>query len=423
VNLKTGGHRSMTLRSRCNLSFICFFLLLIILGAGKSLAIQESPMLFKDLTPQHWAYNTVAWAISKKITFGYEDGTFRPDEKATEAQFIAFLVRGFGDIPDLTADSKNHLTSWSDKYYNYLINLNYPITRNQHSFTRRAAADILSSTQGVNYSERFAIQYLINHGLVNGETSATIEGFKGKDDLTRAEALQLIKNVLDKAANKTLQIRPQNPGDTTILNVPKIPIEQLHSLGSAEQAILVTAPSYGDTSVKIETFEKINGLWYEKFAPLKGVIGELGFTPKMTEGNKQSPEGVFTLGSAFGKYANPGTALPYQQVNADDYWVDDPESRLYNTWQTGPVNGRWTSAEHLLRSDGAYDYAVVIDFNTDRIPGDGSAIFLHVWLPQDNSTLGCTALSESDLLEIMKWLDPSKHPIIIQGTADFVSKL
>ena len=76
------------------------------------------------------------------------------------------------------------------------------------------------------------------------------------------------------------------------------------------------------------------------------------------------------------------------QVDAQDVWVDDSASSLYNTHQRTPANGRWASAEKLLNQP-AYNYAQVIGYNEARTPGRGSAIFLHV--DKGAGTAGCVS--------------------------------
>jgi murein DD-endopeptidase / murein LD-carboxypeptidase len=48
---------------------------------------------FTDVPSNHWAYNDIQILASLGITKGYGDGTFRPNDKVTRAQFIAFLYR------------------------------------------------------------------------------------------------------------------------------------------------------------------------------------------------------------------------------------------------------------------------------------------------------------------------------------------
>jgi L,D-peptidoglycan transpeptidase YkuD (ErfK/YbiS/YcfS/YnhG family) len=54
----------------------------------------------------------------------------------------------------------------------------------------------------------------------------------------------------------------------------------------------------------------------------------------------------------------------------------------------------------------------VIEYNmSPAVPGAGSGIFLHV--STTGPTAGCVSLSESDLLQVLRWLDPSQHPRIV----------
>ena len=102
-------------------------------------------------------------------------------------------------------------------------------------------------------------------------------------------------------------------------------------------------------------------------------------------------------------------------MHDQDYWVGDSSSPYYNTWQSGPPNGRFGYAEKLWTMPESYRHAVVIDYNRSPVvPGRGSAIFLHVW--NENPTSGCVAIDLDRLVEIMRWLDPAKHPKIAIGT-------
>jgi glucan-binding YG repeat protein len=192
--------------------------------------------------------------------------------------------------------------------------------------------------------------------------------------------------------------------------VPNTIADQFTTISNNNQLILVTTSSYNTNKAQILTFEKVDNKWYEKFN-IEGYIGQLGFAAIMSEGGKKSPRGKYSIGTAFGRYHNPGTKLPYRQISSNDVWVDDPKSTLYNTWQKASENnGRWSSAEKM--DIPAYNYGFVINYNTEeRIPGAGSAIFFHV---SSNYTLGCTGTSQQNVISILNWLDPSKNPVIIQ---------
>ncbi|MCM3728911.1 hypothetical protein M3226_25040 [Neobacillus cucumis] len=58
----------------------------------------------------------------------------------------------------------------------------------------------------------------------------------------------------------------------------------------------------------------------------------------------------------------------------------------------------------------AYTYGFVINYITQRTPNKGSAIFFHVG---SGYTLGCTSTAQTNVVNILKWLDPKKNPVII----------
>ncbi|WP_416825263.1 GW domain-containing glycosaminoglycan-binding protein [Ectobacillus polymachus] len=186
--------------------------------------------------------------------------------------------------------------------------------------------------------------------------------------------------------------------------------DSFHTVGDNNQLIVVSATGYGTNLARIRTFERVNGVW-KQLLDINGHIGRDGFASQMSEYVVQSPRGKYSIGTAFGRYGNPGTKLPFRQITPDDVWVDDSNSSLYNTWQSrSATQGQWSSAENMDIS--AYNYGFVINYNMNRTPGAGSAIFFHV---SDMYTNGCTATDQQDVISILKWLDPAKNPAIIQS--------
>jgi D-alanyl-D-alanine dipeptidase len=98
--------------------------------------------------------------------------------------------------------------------------------------------------------------------------------------------------------------------------------------------------------------------------------------------------------------------------------VDDPASERYNELRFRPAEGPppWASAEEMRRSDEAYRWGVVVEHNTgwQRVAGGGSCIFLHVWSGPASPTVGCTAMEADRLVEVMRWLDASRTPVLVQ---------
>ncbi|HEY8888908.1 MAG TPA: L,D-transpeptidase family protein [Clostridium sp.] len=235
----------------------------------------------------------------------------------------------------------------------------------------------------------------------------------------RKKKAEVIKQKQNSSQNKTTSIKPIVIA-TPVVN-PKLLIDKIQGKGNSRQAIVVTTNALGNVSATITTFEKVNGAW-KQLNSFAGNVGRNGFAYNKIEGDGHSPIGIFTLGTTFGRYSNPGTEMNYRQSTANDFWVDDVNSPLYNSWQKGPISGRWSSAENMYIPQ--YNYGFVINYNTaDRIPGKGSAIFFHVWSGAGHGTAGCIATDQDNVIRILKWLTPSKNPIIIQGSMSSVLRM
>lgn len=193
-------------------------------------------------------------------------------------------------------------------------------------------------------------------------------------------------------------------------NPSDLVVKDFATLGDSKQVILVTTKGYSTINARVRAYENVNGSWIQLY-DLTGFIGKEGFAVTKGEGDLKSPRGKYTIGTAFGRYDNPGTRLPYRKITTDDVWVDDSQSQFYNTWQKASLNnGKWKSAEKMDIK--LYNYGFVINYNTaERVPGAGSAIFFHV---ATNYTAGCTGVSQENVVNILKWIDPAKKPVVIQ---------
>lgn len=187
-------------------------------------------------------------------------------------------------------------------------------------------------------------------------------------------------------------------------------VDDMSNLGNSQQVILVTTSGSSTTTGQFQTFEKDgNGKW-NRLLQGTAYVGKTGMTSNKQEGDGKTPIGKFSLGTAFGYQGNPGTKLNFKNSTADDVWVDDSNSKYYNTWQQDSNPDKdWKSAESMMHR--LYNYGIVINYNTGQTPGRGSAIFLHVG---NSYTLGCVAISQNNLTNLMKWVDPAKNPVIIQ---------
>ncbi len=166
-----------------------------------------------------------------------------------------------------------------------------------------------------------------------------------------------------------------------------------------DQLILVKAD--GVTATLSMLNKEKSGDWIE-ILNTPAMLGANG-VGETTEWSWTTPPGVYDFGVAFGIYEDPGTVFPYTQVDESHYWVDDVDSEYYNQFvSTNEIPVSWNSAEHLIEHDPSYHYSLSINYNTDCIPGVGSAIFLHCWRGEGETTLGCVAVAEEEMKYILQ---------------------
>lgn len=138
----------------------------------------------------------------------------------------------------------------------------------------------------------------------------------------------------------------------------------------------------------------------------EAIIGKNGLGKKK-EGDGKTPVGVFFFVKAFGILENPGCKMEYTQVDEDEYWVDDSASKYYNKFvDVNEAEPDWMSAEHIVEYEESYHYVLATSYNVERIPGKGSAVFLHCTSEEAEATAGCIAIPEVYMQEIMKRVEP-----------------
>lgn len=191
-----------------------------------------------------------------------------------------------------------------------------------------------------------------------------------------------------------------------------IPAELVVLPSEVHQAVAVEAT--GEATARVSGWERKDAGWTQVISPVEAVIGKNGLAPsgEKREGDGRTPSGTFELRRAFGYDQGVQTGLDYRVVSEKDFWIDAPTSPFYNQWVTGDVPE--ISHEILRRQDDLYKYTIVIEYNTDPvIPGMGSAIFMHVWRGAGQPTAGCVAMAESDILNLLHWLDSRQNPVIL----------
>lgn len=178
------------------------------------------------------------------------------------------------------------------------------------------------------------------------------------------------------------------------------------SVGDASQVISVVG--VGGSDAKVDVWQRAGNSWQPIGVGIPAHVGENGMAPETREGDMATPMGVFTLDFAFGTAPSPGGGLRYVQVGSDHWWDGDVHSPTYNTMQVCEeaecafATSGDTGTENLDIPQ--YVHAVVMGVNKARIPGEGSAFFLHA--TDGRPTAGCVAIDDGKLVQIMQWLRP-----------------
>jgi D-alanyl-D-alanine dipeptidase len=206
------------------------------------------------------------------------------------------------------------------------------------------------------------------------------------------------------------------------------------ALDRSRQCVVVLTDNWASTTGVLHTFERggATAIWKERGPAIAVVVGRNGLgqgrglvrldfdgAPDNKEGDNRAPAGIFRLSLAFG-YAPARSAawvkLPYLALSKQVEGIDDPASRYYNKLvdRSKVAKIDWRSSEQMRRDDVLYKWGVVVEHNPAALPGAGSCIFLHIWKSSSAPTAGCTAMAESDLLTLIRWLNPARHPILVQ---------
>lgn len=174
---------------------------------------------FADMKKSHWAHTYVGKALYRKLVSGYPDGTFRPDEKMTRAEFATLLWNMEGKPSTTKSEPFRDVapSDWYCKAVTWAYSMGYVSGTSEHEFspddyiTREQAVTILyryADTPGTSYnlmpfSDRGkissyalgAMSWAVGAGVITGVDSTHIAP---QDHATRAQLCTIIVRYLDK---------------------------------------------------------------------------------------------------------------------------------------------------------------------------------------------------------------------------------
>jgi L,D-peptidoglycan transpeptidase YkuD (ErfK/YbiS/YcfS/YnhG family) len=187
------------------------------------------------------------------------------------------------------------------------------------------------------------------------------------------------------------------------------------------QYVTVSAPSSTSTYATVEAWARQADGRYKRVAYFPSArIGAQGMGPT-SETQSRTPTGQFLLSQAFGVKPNPGVTTTYFQVDRNDVWTGSTGSVInqHQRCAPGTCPSSYGAFERLSNYPGPYAYGVFIGYNADppwgtgAVRGAGSAFFLHV--KNAYATGGCVAVSESQMVWLLRWFRSAARPTISIG--------
>ncbi|MCZ8512765.1 CAP-associated domain-containing protein [Paenibacillus filicis] len=186
--------KSSWLLTRCLSAALVLSCTLSVHAAGTDAAAPR----FSD-TANHWAQDSINWAVQNKVIDGYEDHTFRPDQTVAETEFLAMLLRAY---PGGALTPASSAEPWYAPYYRYADSKHWPTlhSADPNQYNRGLVARLIAASAGqqASISVIDAVKYLLEQKLSQGKTSATVDGYQASDRLSRAEAVTFIRNLKSK---------------------------------------------------------------------------------------------------------------------------------------------------------------------------------------------------------------------------------
>jgi L,D-peptidoglycan transpeptidase YkuD (ErfK/YbiS/YcfS/YnhG family) len=197
----------------------------------------------------------------------------------------------------------------------------------------------------------------------------------------------------------------------TALAAPVAAVARTTYPAGVRQLITVTAASHSATFATFRAYRITDGHAVGVFGPWTARVGYNGIARpgKKREGDGRTPSGSYGFSFFFGVRPDHGFFFPFRHAYRYDFWDDDPDSSRYNEWVNARKHNPGLQPEPMHQVP-AYEYAAVITYNARRVPGLGSAIFLHVGT--GTATAGCVSLPRPELLRVLRWLRPRDHPRI-----------
>ncbi len=195
----------------------------------------------------------------------------------------------------------------------------------------------------------------------------------------------------------------------------------------SQQLLMVVTPDWNAKVGSLQRYERTEAKWQKVGNSIDIILGRNGLgwglglheIPKdakyiKKEGDGRAPAGLFALGNGFG-YSDFSINFPYHKYQRTDHCVDDSNSKWYNQIvDSTQVAKDYKSFEHMRLKNNLYEYGITVNHNPKQVSQAGSCIFMHIRNESGKGTAGCTAMKRSEIIEVLKWLQEDKKPLLLQ---------
>lgn len=182
---------------------------------------------FTDLKSDHWAYTVVNTLVDEGTIKGYEDGSFRPDNTVTRAEFAKMTGKGIYEInPDEFTYSDVPSTHWAYEYImtseiasatDTTFEPDTPITRGDAiaALWERNGSVMVNDMPDFIKAQGSAASWAYSYGIMTGDDGMNL---RLTDTITRAEAAALIVRAKNSKVNKGFSASLPNSVCETVYN-------------------------------------------------------------------------------------------------------------------------------------------------------------------------------------------------------------
>ena len=325
-----------------------------------------------------WAYDAIQSAVSKGITNGYADGTFKPGSSVTNAHFAAFLARAFypWDIEEgaylrpyekkawyennIYALEKHDVLDGTVVGKNFDANINQPISRYDMAQMmynvlvdqkvelpsvekRDAARSAINDWESVPVQYQSAVAACYAMGVLNGQSDGN---FGGKNPMNRAQGCVVVYRLTQKINGEETPSQPAMPEEVEQPTTPEQPSKPSYGTQTLTNGKAVTEENVSELLEELKTKYPNKG-YYDPYNP------SYYFEARGTAGVECAKLAFMLSDEIFGKDAPIRSHTDYNNIKLGDIIeLRDENGQTYHWNVVNEIGLAPSMAIYLKTTDG-----------------------------------------------------------------------